>query len=118
MSENIEVKSVVGRFLEHSRLLCFANGHELPSASAEVFLSSADFMPHKLDRRVEVLVSIEAPHLKRRIQSEIFSPYFRDVANSWKLLPDDRWLRESSEGFSVHRELPRGTSGRRPPGPQ
>ena len=105
LSQNIHVKSVVGRYLEHSRLFCFARGNRLPSESAAVFLSSADLMTHKLDRRVEALVAIEDPKLKRAVQHGIFEPYFADQASSWVLQPDDRWIRSSRVGFSVHSEL-------------
>jgi polyphosphate kinase len=107
LSDRIRVKSVVGRYLEHSRLLCFGNGGSLPSDSAAVFISSADFMAHKLDRRVEALVSIEDADLKTRIQRGVFEPYLRDEANSWTLDSDDRWTRRSKGGFSVHEALSR-----------
>jgi polyphosphate kinase len=105
LSERIRVKSVVGRFLEHSRAFCFGNGHSLPSDAASVFISSADLMAHKLDRRVEALITIEDPGLKRRIQAEAFEAYFKDESNSWVLGPDDVWLRQATGGFNVQRVL-------------
>jgi polyphosphate kinase len=105
LSEHIHVQSVVGRYLEHSRALCFGNGRALPSESAAVFISSADLMAHKLDGRVEALVEIEAPQLKSRIQHDVFEQYFKDEANSWVLDADDRWERRAIEGFSVQRGL-------------
>jgi polyphosphate kinase len=105
LSERIHVKSVVGRFLEHSRLFCFANGSELPSDSADVFISSADLMSHKLDVRVEMLVPIADGEIKRRIQRDLFVPYLEDQANSWRLGAEDKWIRESAGGNCVHAEL-------------
>lgn len=105
LSERIRVQSVVGRYLEHSRALCFGRGHALPADSAAVFISSADLMAHKLDGRVEVLVTIEDPEHKRRIQREVFEQYFRDETNSWELGADDQWRRRALDGFSVQRSL-------------
>ena len=85
LSERIRVSSVVGRFLEHSRVVCFGNGSPLPSDSAEVFITSADLMPHKLDERLEVLVPIDDAVLRRKIQHGVFLPYFNDSANTWDL---------------------------------
>jgi polyphosphate kinase len=105
LSERIRVQSVVGRYLEHSRALCFGHGHALPSDSAAVFILSADLMAHKLDGRVEALVTIEDPEHKGRIQREVFEQYFRDETNSWELGADDQWRRRALDGFSVQRVL-------------
>jgi polyphosphate kinase len=105
LSERIRVKSVVGRFLEHSRVFCFGNGSALPSDAADVSISSADLMSHKLDVRVEMLVPIADADIKRRIQEEVFVPYLTDEANSWRLGADDKWIRESTSGFCVHEAL-------------
>lgn len=105
LSERIQVKSVVGRYLEHSRLYCFGNGDRLPSDSAAVFISSADLMPHKLDRRVEMLVPIEDEQHRRQLQIDVFSAYMQDQANSWLLGPDEKWVRQSTSGRCVQQEL-------------
>jgi polyphosphate kinase len=105
LSERISVKSVVGRFLEHSRVFCFGNGGPLPGDVAEVFLCSADLMPHKLDQRIEMLVPIRDVALRRRLQREIFIAYARDAANSWTLNADDQWIRQPRDGYNVHEAL-------------
>lgn len=105
LSDRIRVTSVVGRYLEHSRLLCFGNGHDLPSDAAAVFVSSADLMKHKLDRRVEALVSIEDVDLRRQIQHDVLEPYWRDEANSWDLGANGEWIRRSTDGICVHEAL-------------
>lgn len=110
LSENIEVRSIVGRFLEHSRLICFGNGDVLGgevlggagAPAAKVYLSSADWMPHKLNNRVEVLVPLENPELKTVILDEIFEAYWRDETNTWLLDSTGTYVRNSSPGgFSV-----------------
>ncbi len=108
LSENIRVKSVVGRFLEHSRIVCFGNGGRLPSAQARVFLSSADWMGRNLNRRVETLVEALNPTVKDQIMGQIMAANLADETQSWVLRPDgsyDRQLSGAQDGplFSCHR---------------
>lgn len=106
LSDNIRVKSIIGRFLEHARIVAFANGAPMPSTEARVFITSADWMPRNLDRRVEVIVPVENPTVHQQVLQQIMVANLNDEAQSWLLDSQGayhrgaRWNRKGA--FSAH----------------
>ena len=104
LSENITVKSIIGRFLEHSRIVIFGSGAAIPSPEAKVFITSADWMPRNLNWRVEVMVPIENPTVRQQVMEQVMVANFMDTAQAWNMNSNGKYERVDAprSPFSAH----------------
>ena len=105
LSENIKVRSLIGRFLEHSRIICFADGNEIPSENTKVYITSADWMPRNFEFRVETLVPIYNSTVHEQILNQIMIANLKDNHQAWELQSDGKYTKIDSnitEKFSAH----------------
>jgi polyphosphate kinase len=114
LSDRIRVRSIVGRFLEHSRIFCFANG-----GKEEMYCGSADWMPRNLIERCEVVYPVAQPDLHKRLRDEILAPYLADNTKARLLQPDGEYIRAPKTGapFSVQDHLMQVAEGKAEPLP-
>lgn len=101
LSENITVKSIIGRYLEHGRIYAFGNGEEIGGRNTDIFIASADLMPRNLYRRVESFIPLENPTVRQQILGQVITALQQDKRDSWLLQPDGSYIKQSEEDASA-----------------